>query len=236
MYRIAIVEDDQANTDILIKHIAKYSAKTGDHFAWTCFQNGMDFISDYSFSFDIVFMDIKMPFMDGLTAAHKLREIDKEVALIFVTNLKQYAIRGYEVNALDYMVKPVDYYDFEMKFIKTIHYVQEHDRTCTFIDLEDGKKKIMLANLHYVEIRNRFLYYHTDEGCFQSRGQLNNVEEQLKDKHFIRCDYSYLVNLRHVMEIHKDHLVVGMDVVPISRRRKAEVLLELAKYLGGGIS
>lgn len=236
MIRLAIVEDEDSNAEILSGHIQRYAAQTGEKIISTRFSNGVDFISDYSFSFDIIFMDIKMPYMDGMTAAKKLREIDPEVALIFVTNLKQYAIHGYEVNALDYIVKPFSYYDFEMKFVKALRYVNEHQSTSTFIDIEDGKKKILLSKLYYIEVRGRKLYFHTEEGCFETRGQLSALEEQLREKRFIRCDNSYLINLRHVMEIHKNDLLVGEDLIPVSRRKKAEVMVKIAEYLSGGIS
>lgn len=235
MIRIAIVEDEDFHADILVKYINRYSTQTGERIICTRFHNGMDFISDYSFSFDIIFMDIKMPHIDGITSAKKLREIDRDVALVFVTNLKQYAIHGYEVNALDYIVKPLSYYDFEMKFVKALNYVREHQNSSTFIDLEDGKKKILLTKLHYVEVQGRKLFFHTEEGCFETRGQLSTLEEQLRDKSFIRCDNSYLVNLHHVMEIHKNDLLVGDDTIPISRRKKAEVMQKIAEYLSGGI-
>ena len=61
-----------------------------------------------------------MPYIDGMKTSRKLREVDQNVALIFITNLMQYAIKGYEVNALDFMLKPVKYYDFEMKMNKAI--------------------------------------------------------------------------------------------------------------------
>ncbi len=235
MIRIAMVEDEDASAEILSKHIDRYSAQSGERILCTRFHNGIDFISDYSFSFDIIFMDIKMPMMDGMTTAKKLRQIDRNVILIFVTNLKQYAIHGYEVNALDYVVKPLAYYDFEMKFIKALNYMREHQNASTLIDIEDGKKKIMLEKLYYIKVQGRKLFFYTEEGCFETHGQLNVLEEQLRDKSFIRCDNSYLVNLRHVNEIHKNDLLVGNDVVPISRRKKSEVMEKIAEYLSGGV-
>ncbi len=236
MVRVALVEDEDANVHELMRHIDHFSAQTGEKIVCTRFKDGLDFISDYSFSFDIVFMDIRMPHLDGMAAARKLRAMDPNVALIFVTNLKQYAILGYEVNALDYVVKPLTYYDFEMKFTKALHYVREHQDSSTFIDLEDGKKKLLLSQIFFIEVQGRKLFFHTEEGCFETRGQLSVLEAQLQDQHFIRCDNSYLINLRHVMEIHKNDLLVGNEKVPISRRKKAEVMTKIAEYLSGGIA
>lgn len=107
MYNIAIVEDSKEATDVLKSYFDRFSEEMGARFNVVCFDNALDFLENYSSAFNLVLMDINMPHMDGMEASHRLREIDNNVTLIFVTNMAQYAIRGYEVGATDFIVKPV---------------------------------------------------------------------------------------------------------------------------------
>ena len=107
--RIAVVEDEQNERDTLKGHLEKYDGGRGE-IQVSVFTTGFEFIENYRSQFDLVFMDIEMPHLDGMSAAEKLREIDPFVMLVFVTNLKQYAIKGYSVQAIDFLVKPVSYY------------------------------------------------------------------------------------------------------------------------------
>ena len=116
MRNIAIVEDEDAAASVLKGYIEKYAAKSGQQFHIERFTNGVDFLKDYQSIYSVVFMDIQMPQRDGMSTAFDLRELDKTVSIIFVTNLSQYAQKGYEVDAVSYLMKPVTYYDFELKF------------------------------------------------------------------------------------------------------------------------
>jgi DNA-binding LytR/AlgR family response regulator len=157
------------------------------------------------------------------------------VALIFITNLRQYAIKGYEVNALDYIVKPLGYYDFEMKFIKAIEFAKMYQNATIAVKIEDKTKIIILKELYFIEIYNHKLVYHTEKGRYETNGQLSKAEESLRGSNFTRCSNSYLVNLQHVMEIHNEHIVVGQTKVPVSRRRKKEFMKEFTNYIGRGV-
>jgi DNA-binding LytR/AlgR family response regulator len=235
MIRIAIVEDEETSVSILKKHLERFTIKTGCQFTILWFSNGLKFISDYKPNYDIVFMDIKMPHLDGIKTSQKLRELDKNVALIFITNMMQYAIRGYEVNALDFMLKPIKYYDFEMKLNKAMEYVKKHSDETVVIDIGDITKVIQLSEILYIEVLNHKLIYHTENGDYETYGQLKKIEDELKNKNFSRCNNCYLVNLRHIKEVYPSYLVVGQHKIQISRRRKKELMEQLTNYLGSGI-
>lgn len=235
MIKIAIVEDEEKSVLILQKHIERFSKKTGYQFSNLWFRNGLNFIDDYKPNYDIVFMDIKMPHLDGMEVSKKLRELDKNVALIFITNMMQYAIKGYEVNALDFMLKPVKYYDFEMKLNKAIEYVKKHKNDTIVIDMGDITKVVQVSDILYIEVMNHKLIYHTEDGEYETYGQLKKIESDLRSKNFSRCNNCYLVNLRHIKEVYPSYLVVGKHEIQISRRRKKTLMEELTNYLGSGI-
>lgn len=108
MIRIAIAEDDPQCFAQLERYIGEYGRETGRAFQVTRYDNGEDLVERYKPEFDLILMDVEMPFMDGMTAAGYVREKDPEVVIVFVTNLAQYAIQGYSVNALDYILKPLE--------------------------------------------------------------------------------------------------------------------------------
>lgn len=232
--RIAIVEDDVNCASILRGYIEQYNQKYYTDYKSVWYKNGLDFISDYHPIYDIVYMDIKMPHLDGMETAKKLREYDENIALIFVTNMMQYAIKGYEVNALDFMLKPVKYYDFELKLKKADDFLQKKQDSMITIHMKDMTKRVSSREIYYIEVMNHSLIYHLKENVYKTFGKMKNLETDLQLANFAQCNKSYLVNLKHVREVHTDYIMVGKDAIPISRRKKKEFMKILTDYMGGG--
>lgn len=120
MKNIAIIEDEEEALARIRGYLERFSSESGESFRIVVYGNAIDFLEKYKPNYDIVFMDIKLPNMDGMEAAKKLRALDRFVALVFVTNMKQFAVKGYEVDALDFIVKPVKYPDFVLKLQRVL--------------------------------------------------------------------------------------------------------------------
>lgn len=112
MLRIAIVEDEDSYISVLKGFLERYKEESGEQMEITVYHDGDEIAAFYKAQFDIILMDIEMKFIDGMTAAEEIRQKDTTVSIIFITNAPQYAIRGYEVGALDYILKPVSYFTF----------------------------------------------------------------------------------------------------------------------------
>ena len=185
-------------------------------------------------SFDIIFMDVEMPRLDGFGAAEAIRAADADVVLVFVTNMAQYAIRGYEVDALDYVLKPVNYYQFCTKLSRAIQRVQRRRGGQVVLQLAGGGIQLLdTADIYYLETHSRMLYYHTSKGEFAARASLQSAEKQLAEYHFVRCNQCYLVNLAYVKGIENDFALVKNDRLEISRRQRTAFLTAVASYMGG---
>ncbi|MDO5349149.1 MAG: LytTR family DNA-binding domain-containing protein [Lachnospiraceae bacterium] len=234
MIRIGLVDDDLGHLQLMKTFIKRYEKEEGASFQIEEFRNGLNFVEDYNGTLDVVFLDIEMPHMDGMTAAKQIREKDQALGIVFVTNMAQYAIRGYEVNAIDFIVKPVSYYVFADKLRKAIGFSRRNAEKDFVIQTEDSVFKVPCSKIVYVEKDKNYLVFHTKKGDYRARGTMASMEERLKDEGFSKCISGCLLNLRFVTGIDKDTVWVGDTPLPISRQRKKEFKEDFMRYLGGG--
>lgn len=233
MYYIAIVEDTEEDAKALRDHLDRYAAERRESFQVTRFRSGEDLLRDYRPIYQLILMDIDLPGITGMAAAEELRKLDRVTALMFTTNLSQYAVKGYEVGALDYLLKPIDYLSFSMKLQRALAMIQRSGAAYLAVPVKDGMIKLNIASIYYVEIITHQLIWHCADGVYCSRGVMKDVGERLLTYQFARCNNSYLVNLRHVTALRGDEITVGGDVIRISRPRKKAFLQALTNYMGG---
>lgn len=231
MIRIAVVEDNSAYVQQLQEYIHKYEQERSVNILVTVFEDGEDIITDYRSDFDIILMDIEMQFMNGMTAAECIRKVDEEVNIIFITNMAQYAIRGYAVNALDYLLKPVSYFAFSQRLDKALEHLKKKDKGYLIARTRNVFKKVSVDDIYYIESQGHDILIHTREGVVPTGGTLKGIEEKLSGMHFGRCNNGYLVNLEYVDRIHDGMVSVGEDELPISRPRKKAFMEELTAYM-----
>ncbi len=234
MIKIAIVDDDDGFVEQINQFIHRFIEETEIKCALTRYTNGIDFVSEYNPIYDIVLLDIDMPMMDGMETAMRLRQIDKDVPVIFVTNMMQMAVRGYEVSALDFIVKPITYLSFAQKMKKAIDFAERNNNHGFVLKTQDGFKKVQVRDIKYVEVFGHSLIYHTQQGDIKVRGVLSQVESELEAYSFLRCSNCFLVNLRYVDNFTSTSVEVDGVELPISRRKKKEFAEGLTDYLGGG--
>ena len=236
MYRIAVVEDEQQYRDEVCQYIEQYATEHQLKFDVTTYTDGQEIVDDVQKHYDIIFFDIEMTQLNGMDAAKVIRERDVNVVMVFITNMAQYAIEGYEVCALDFVLKPIDYYGFSFRLARALGRVQKKQGNLEFaINTPGGIKKLNSNDIYYIEIENRFLVYHTAEGDFSQRGTLQSAEEMFQDYHFVKCNHWYLVNLKYVTEIEENIVHVAGSRLEISRRNRAHFLKEVTEYIGGGM-
>ena len=236
MYRIAVVEDEQQYRDEVCQYIEQYATEHQLKFDVTTYTDGQGIVDDVQKHYDIIFFDIEMTQLNGMDAAKVIRERDVNVVMVFITNMAQYAIEGYEVGALDFVLKPIDYYGFSFRLARALGRVQKKQGNLEFaINTPGGIKKLNSNDIYYIEIENRFLVYHTAEGDFSQRGTLQSAEEMFQNYHFVKCNHWYLVNLKYVTEIEENIVHVAGSRLEISRRNRAHFLKEVTEYIGGGM-
>lgn len=224
MIRVAIVEDDPSEAGKLTEFLQRYAKESGVEIGSTHFPTADIFLSRYQAGYDLCLMDIEMPGTDGMEAAKKLRRLDKSIILIFVTNLAQYAIKGYEVDAKDYFLKPVRYHDLKMRMESICKLLEAKDLKLS-LPSEEGLRFVNLRDVLYIESDNHTLIYHTVHGTFQNRDKsMKQIEAEFLPYGFARCSVGYLVNLKYCTAVQKNTVLVGAEQLPISRAKRKEFL------------
>lgn len=231
MIKLAIVEDDNHYAKRLEKYIERYQAEKDEQFQVVLFSDGEDILENYKMDYDVILMDIEMKFMDGMTAAQEIRKMDSEVVIIFLTNMPQYAMKGYEVEALDYVIKPINYFAFSQKIDKALKRMSRRYEKFLNLSYRGNVKKIRLSSIYYVEVQDHNLIYHTIDGDFVIRGSIRDVENSLEDQHFFRCNKCYLVNLEHVSAVEGRDVTIGNSRILVSRARRKILLDVLNNYI-----
>lgn len=233
MYHIAVVEDENECSKQIQTFLAQYREENSVRFKVSVFADGVQLLDGYEPVYDMILMDIDMPGINGMDAAEKIRQTDQDVVIVFITNIASFAIRGYEVGALDYIVKPLSYYNFSMRLTRALKRSKARVPHEMILTLPDGVKKLEVGQIYYVEVQNRMLHYYTTEGIFHVRGTMQSAQQMLKAYSFAKCNYWYMVNLRHVTEVKKNTVVVGTYELEISRRNRTPFLKALTEYVGG---
>lgn len=233
MYRILIVEDTPAESDNLRAQLARYSGEHDEQFAVEVMASAVEFDAKQP-SADLIFMDIDMPGMNGMEAAEALRGRDGETLLIFVTNLAQYAVHGYAVDALDFIVKPVTYDDFALRMDRAMRQLRKRVGTTITLPTADGSRVVSVRDIVYVDILHHDLYYHVDglEAPLRLRGSIKAAGDEL-GADFVRVSSSCLANMAHVRLIRQGSVVLSSgEELFFSRGCRKEALEALNAYVG----
>ena len=234
MLKIAIVEDEAEATQRIVQYCKMYASEKSMEISVSAYANPVDFLEKYRGEYDVVFMDIMMPLMDGMECAKHLREKDENVLLCFVTSMAHYAIRGYEVGAFDFILKPVGQAEFDMKLDRILRILNKRTEATVLINSKTAVNKVAVRDLTYVEVYNHMLIYHTRAGQYEAYGKLSDLEADERFRRFLRVSPSHLVNCDHIASLTEDSIIVNGTRLPVSRRRRKECLEKMAALLGGG--
>lgn len=234
MLKLAIAEDEPGYAAELEEYVSRFFASREEKAEITLFSDGFSLVDRYQPVWDILLLDIEMPRMNGMAAARRIREADPAVVLIFITNLAQYAIQGYEVGALDYVLKPVGYEDLSFRLLRAVRAVKvNRDRQFT-VQTAAGMRRFRLRALTYVEVRGHNLIYHLDDGEVSTRGTMEKAEQELSAWGFLRCNNCYLVNPQRVDWVDGYIVQVAGEPLQISHPRRKRFVAQLGQWLSEG--
>ncbi len=239
---IAVVDDDARDVAATKEMIRRYCA--GDHggdnrrYTVETFTDGTSLLAAYDVPgrkpFDVMFLDVEMPGIDGLQTARILRTRDTRVVLVFTTKMAQYATIGYDVDAIGYLVKPLQYPGFALTMRKAMRIINTRGGTTIAISSDDHIHFLDSDDVRYVEVVGHSVLYHTDNGVWRNWGTLKAAAEKLEPHHFVASSRYCLVNLEWVSAIDGTIVTVDGQHLTVSRSRKKPLLEALSRYHAGG--
>lgn len=184
--------------------------------------------------FDLVYLDMDMDEKSGLDLAKEIRQnYHSDCLILFLTNYPKYMQNSFDVRAFQYMIKPVQFDEFEKKFNAARKYLEKDDKNRVVLKIDEDNVVFFTNEIYYIEKEKsskQFLVYLEDK-CVVAKGVLSAIENQLLEQHFMRTHRSYLVNMKHIRRIQKNDLVLSNgNLVPISRRKEKKLKQQFMRY------
>ena len=225
---VLIVEDERAIVEIL-----KFNLKREGYETMEALDGETGLRLALEGDPDLILLDVEMKHLDGMETAQRIRALDSDVMIVFITNMAQYAIKGYAVGALDYVLKPVPYFAFSQQLQKAEEQLRRRTRHYLAVPVEGGLRRLDTSRIYYIESEGHRVRFYTEEGDFAAPGALKALEEKLADRPFARCNSGYLVNLAQVQAVQQNTVQVGPYELQVSRPKRKSFLAALTDYIGG---
>lgn len=230
MFRIAICDDDISDLSNMVSLIGSYQALQRDKnkIKSTAFHSAVDLIAamESGQQYNLVLLDILMPFMTGMDAAKEIRQFNQDVKIIFMTSSTEFAIESYSVDAYYYALKPIWKEKLFILLDKVISETEIQLGTSFLIKSKTGLTRIYISKLEFAEIIGRTIFYHlTDSSVIEAIGSMSELEnELLNDPRFIKTHRSYIVNMKHINTISQREIKMqSLSLIPLSKTNYSTV-------------
>lgn len=236
MVKVVILEDQDQQAAYTMEYLRRFEQENELSFCIERYDRAITLLDNYRCDADILLLDIQVPDMLGIDVAKRIRQIDENVIIIFVTSFDQYAVEGYSVQAMDYILKPLAYAPFSAKLARALRLVKQRQAEGSVVNVKTRTEiyRIPSSRLAYIEVVNHTLVFHLTDGMVLKQwGSLGSVEEQLDGDHFVRCNSGYLVNLKYVESVERNCVIVKGTPLKISAPKRKDFLRAVAQYKGG---
>lgn len=230
---IAVVEDSADDLSNCLALLDRYSNEKHLKFDIQTFNSGDAFLMRFKSQYDFIILDINLSALNGIDVARTIREKDEEVIIMFATNLAKYATSGYEVDAIDFVLKPLSYASFYLRLERVMKKLKKKDDFFIVVPFEGGFNKISINDVLYVEVISHDIIFHLVDGNeITTSGTLKKYEEELKKHWFIRCNSCYLVNAHKIKRVEKlDIQLANDETIAISHPKRKGFMEAFKRYI-----
>ncbi|WP_418969548.1 LytR/AlgR family response regulator transcription factor [Alloscardovia omnicolens] len=223
--RLAIADDDTNIRELLAQYVERYCEEYSSSLEIVSFASGTELLDALAKqTFDVIFLDIEMPGLSGMDTAREIRRTDSTVIIVFVTNLSQFALQGYEVQAMDYIVKPLSYFDFALKMTRIVKAVCGKNSIVTVLETTDGLRYVDVSDITFLEARNHYIYVHMQHGySYKIRDSMTHQAHRFEKYGFLRVHKSFTINMKHIDALYTNEIICAGKNIPIGRLFKKHI-------------
>ena len=229
--KVGIVEDEIEEEERTEEMLKRFFAEEGIPYEILSFSEGEELFRRGFSDIDLLLFDIILPNENGVEIAKKVRALNWNGPLIFITKTIQFALDGYKVDALDYLLKPLSYDDFRLKLLKAYKIINASRDNEIVIRTSEGTISLEESSISYVEVFKHYLTFHSDKGTYTIRGSMNKIAQSFSTR-FANSSSSFLINLDRIDMIKTNDVVVSGTTLPLSRNFKKELLRRFAERKG----
>lgn len=228
--RIAICDDETQIRELLKDKISRYCFTNNIELNLETFENGEELLQGNFQTFDVLFLDVDMPGMDGLETAKEIRKENRDMLIIFLTAYSEFVFESFKVDAFRYLVKPVP----DQELTETLDAVREKlcapEENLSF-QFQNEMYSIRYSDIIYIEGMRDKLWIYCKDATYRWRGTLKNLNEMLQEKGFFQVHRSYIINMNKIQKYNSQTVVMESDYkVPISKYRLDAFKEEYIKY------
>ena len=235
--KIAVCEDQVVQINLLNAQIKNWAKENNINISIDNFSTAESFLfkwSEYD-KYDIIFLDIKLSRMSGIELSNIIREKNKTMDIVFITGFFKYALHGYRVGALQYLMKPIKDRDLYFCLNKTLCRISDKNKdkeSALIIEMAKKYIKLYYDEIYYCIAFSPYIDIHTNSEKITLRKKISEMENNLPNKYFVKCHRSYIVNVKHINSITKNKVFLSNGMkIPISRSKYKEVSDAFINYI-----